>query len=119
MYVAGMTRPLELGTSHDLTLSTGTVRYFENGPADGPVVVFIHGLLVNADLWRKVVPGVVAAGLRTYTADWPLGSHSLPMPDADLTPPGVADLIAEFLDTLDLHDVTHVANDTGGAITQI
>lgn len=41
------------------------------------------------------------------------------MPDADLTPPGVAKLIADFLDALDLTDVTIVANDTGGAITQL
>ena len=41
------------------------------------------------------------------------------MPVADLTPPGVADLIAEFLDTLDLTDVTLVANDTGGALVQL
>lgn len=40
-------------------------------------------------------------------------------PDADLTPPGVAQLIAEFLEALDLTDVTIVANDTGGALTQL
>lgn len=112
-------RPAALGAAREIALSSGTVRYFENGPSGGPVVVFVHGLLVNADLWRKVVPDVVAAGLHTYTVDWPLGSHSIPVPDADLTPPGVADLIAEFLDKLDLSDVTVVANDTGGAITQV
>jgi pimeloyl-ACP methyl ester carboxylesterase len=41
------------------------------------------------------------------------------MPGADLTPSGVAALVAEFLDALDLTDVTVVANDTGGALTQI
>lgn len=114
-----MTRPTELGTSHDLTLEAGTLRYFESGPADGPVVVFVHGLLVNADLWRHVVAPAAAAGLHTFAVDWPLGSHSVPMPGADLTPPGVADLIADFLAALDLRDVTVVANDTGGALTQI
>jgi pimeloyl-ACP methyl ester carboxylesterase len=43
----------------------------------------------------------------------------VPVPRADLTPPGVAALIASFIETLDLHDITVVANDTGGAITQI
>ena len=37
-------------------------------------------------------------------------------PDADLSPRGVAGLIADFLDALDLERVTLVANDTGGAI---
>ncbi len=82
-------------------------------------MVYVHGLLVNADLWRAVVPEVAEAGLRCITPDWPLGSHELPVPDADLSPPGLAALIAAFLDRLDLRDVTLVANDTGGAITQI
>lgn len=112
-------RPAALGESHDLRLATGTVRYFASGPADGRPVVFVHGLLVNADLWRGVVPLAAAAGLRCFAVDWPLGSHSIAMPDADLTPPGIADLIAEFLEVLDLSDVTVVANDTGGAITQV
>lgn len=122
MYVAGMTpaaRPEALGAVHEIDLGAATVRYFENGAIEGRVVVFVHGLLVNADLWRHIVPAAVEAGLHTYTVDWPLGSHSIPVPDADLTPPGVADLIAEFLERLDLTDVTIVANDTGGAITQI
>lgn len=113
------TRPTALGTAHEVDLGTGSVRYFENGPRDGQTVVFVHGLLVNADLWRHVVPAVVDAGLHTYTVDWPLGSHSIPVPNADLSPPGIADLIAAFLERLDLTDVTIVANDTGGAITQI
>lgn len=107
----------DLGTVHEVELSTGRIRYHERG--EGPPVVFVHGLLVNADLWRKVVPGIAAAGLRTIAPDWPLGAHELAVPRADLSPPGVAALIAEFLERLDLHDVTVVANDTGGGLTQI
>lgn len=109
---------MTLGESKTVALSTGTIAYAERGA--GPVVVFVHGLLVNANLWRKVVPAVAEAGFRCITPTWPLGSHSLPMaPDADLTPPGVARLIAEFLEALELTDVTVVANDTGGALTQL
>ncbi|GGN91666.1 alpha/beta fold hydrolase [Nocardia rhizosphaerihabitans] len=106
-----------LGPAREIVLSSGRIRYHDTGT--GSPVVFVHGLLVNADLWRGVVPGLVAAGHRCLTPDWPLGSHSIPVPDADLTPTGIADLIAEFLDALDLTDVTIVANDTGGALTQI
>jgi pimeloyl-ACP methyl ester carboxylesterase len=107
-----------LGASHTVTLSGGQVEYAERGA--GPPVVFVHGLLVNANLWRKVVPPIAEAGFRCIAPVWPLGSHRLPMADAaDLTPSGVAKLIAEFLDALDLDDVTVVANDTGGALTQI
>ncbi|MFQ6396688.1 alpha/beta fold hydrolase [Nocardia sp. KC 131] len=106
-----------LGRTHEVDLPGGRIRYHDTG--EGAPVVFVHGLLVNADLWRKVVPAVAAAGHRCLTPDLPLGSHSIPVPDADLTPTGVADLIAAFLERLDLNDVTLVANDTGGAITQI
>jgi pimeloyl-ACP methyl ester carboxylesterase len=41
------------------------------------------------------------------------------VPHADLSPPGVAGLVAEFLEALNLRDVVVVANDTGGAITQL
>lgn len=107
----------ELGRTHEIDLPGGRIRYHDTG--EGSPVVFVHGLLVNADLWRKVVPGIAAAGHRCLTPDWPLGSHQIPIPDANLTVPGLADLIASFLDRLDLTDVTVVANDTGGALTQV
>ncbi|MEV5649395.1 alpha/beta hydrolase [Nocardia sp. NPDC052254] len=106
-----------LGPIREVDLPGGRIRYHDTG--SGSPVVFVHGLLVNADLWRKVVPEVAAAGHRCLTPDWPFGSHSVPMPDADLSPTGAADLISAFLRELDLSDVTLVANDTGGAITQI
>lgn len=113
-----MTRSASLGQERRVTLAQGEVRYFERG--SGPPVVFVHGVLTNADLWRAVVPGVAEAGFRCLAPDWPLGSHDLPMrPDADLTPPGQADLIAAFLAELDLRDAVVVASDTGGALTQI
>jgi pimeloyl-ACP methyl ester carboxylesterase len=40
-------------------------------------------------------------------------------PDADLSVEGVAKLVADFLEALDLRDVTLVGNDSGGAIAQI
>jgi pimeloyl-ACP methyl ester carboxylesterase len=107
-----------LGVEHEVELARGRVRYRDTGGA-GPVVVFVHGLLVNADLWRRVVPAVASAGARCLAPDWPLGSHEIPMPDADLTPLGVAALIGEFLERLDLREVTLVANDTGGGLTQL
>ena len=57
---------------------------------------------------------------RCIVPDLPLGSHRAPMkPDADLSPPGLARIVAGFMEALDLEDVTLVANDTGGAISQI
>src|SRR5215813_7650748 len=98
-----MARSATLGRVGEVELPSATVRYRERG--DGPAVVFVHGLLVNADLWRRVAPAVAAAGFRCIAPDWPLGAHEVPVPRADLTPPGIARLVAEFLDELELHDV--------------
>ncbi|MFD4405922.1 alpha/beta fold hydrolase [Nocardia sp. NPDC058499] len=107
----------ELGRTDIAHLPAAAIRYSDTG--SGPPIVFVHGFLVNSGLWRHIVPPVAAAGYRCLVPDWPLGAHSIPVPDADLTPLGVAGLIADFLEYLDLRDVTIVANDTGGAITQI
>ena len=40
-------------------------------------------------------------------------------PDADLSPYGIAAMIADFLEALDLEDVTIVGNDSGGAMSQV
>jgi pimeloyl-ACP methyl ester carboxylesterase len=98
-------------------LSQGTIRYRESG--EGRPIVFVHGLLVDGRLWRKVTP-LLEDGFRCIVPDLPLGSHVEPMnPDADLSPPGLARIIADFLEALELEDVVLVANDTGGAISQI
>ena len=98
-------------------LDAGGIHYRESG--SGPTIVFAHGLLVNGTLWRKVTP-LLEGRFRCVVPDLPLGSHRDPMkPDADLTPPGVARILADFMSALDLQDVTLVGNDTGGAISQI
>ncbi|MEV4602732.1 alpha/beta hydrolase [Amycolatopsis sp. NPDC049253] len=107
-----------LGQDHRIRLPQGEVRYYERGA--GHPVVFVHGVLTNALLWRKVVPAVAEAGFRCLAPDLPLGAHEIPMrADADLSAPGMATLLGDFLEALDLRDVTLVANDTGGAITQL
>ena len=104
-----------LGEPKALKLRQGTVRYFDTG--SGPTLVFIHGALVNSNLWRKVIGELTA---RCIALDLPLGGHEIPMPpEADLAPPALADLIADAIEALDLHDVTLVGNDTGGALSQL
>jgi pimeloyl-ACP methyl ester carboxylesterase len=107
----------ELGVQRELTLPQGTISYRERG--EGRPVVFVHGFMANGDLWRKVAPAL-PEGHRTFAVDWPLGSHELSMPaDADLTPPGLARLIADFIAALDLEDVVLVGCDNGGALCQL
>lgn len=101
----------------EVKLPGGTIRYREAG--SGRPIVFVHGFLVDGRLWDGVVDRL-ADRFRCLAPDWPLGAHQVAMdPDADLSPPGVARLIADFLDELELEDVTIVGNDSGGAISQI
>jgi pimeloyl-ACP methyl ester carboxylesterase len=109
-------RDSSLGTPREIELSGGRMRVFEAGT--GEPIVFVHGALVNANLWRKVVPRL-SPDFRCITLDMPLGSHELPVPDADLSIPGLAGMIAEAVETLGLESPTIVANDTGGGLTQI
>jgi pimeloyl-ACP methyl ester carboxylesterase len=110
-------RAESLGAARELALPQGALRYHSVG--SGPAVVFVHGLLVNANLWRKVV-AELSNDFRCVTLDLPFGSHVLPMPaDADLSPLAVADLIADAIAALELDDVTLVGNDTGGGICQL
>jgi pimeloyl-ACP methyl ester carboxylesterase len=106
----------ELGERRTVEVPTGTLEYRERG--SGPPVVLAHGAAVNGDLWRKVAPEL-ADDHRCIVPDLPLGGHSMPLSgEPDLSLFGLADILASFLQALDLTDVTLVSNDTGGAISQ-
>lgn len=106
-----------LGEPRSLEVSGGTLDYFERG--EGPALLFSHGWLANANLWRKVVDALHAE-FRCLVLDLPLGSHRTPMePEADLSPTAVAGLIVSALEGLDLRRATLVGNDSGGAYSQI
>jgi pimeloyl-ACP methyl ester carboxylesterase len=101
-----------------IELSAGTLEYEDTG-GDGPPVVLLHGLMMDASLWAGPIADL-SADHQCVAPTLPLGAHRLPVhADTDLSLPGIARLVAEFLDRLDLHDVTLVGNDTGGALIQL
>jgi pimeloyl-ACP methyl ester carboxylesterase len=106
-----------LGLEAELSLPHGQLRYFRRG--EGPPIVFAHGWLTNANLWRKVVERL-ASRFTCIALDLPFGAHRVAMdPAADLSPAGCGELIAAALAALGLDDVTLVGNDSGGAYSQI
>ncbi|MFI5027542.1 MAG: alpha/beta fold hydrolase [Solirubrobacterales bacterium] len=101
----------------EINLPAGMIRYRDSG--GGSPVVFVHGYLVDGRLWEGVA-GRLSDRHRCLVPDWPLAAHRVAMrPDADLSPPGIAAIIAGFLEELDLHEVTIVGNDSGGAMSQV
>ncbi|CAN5546416.1 alpha/beta hydrolase [soil metagenome] len=90
-----------------------TLEYADTGA--GPVVVFVHGVYVTGALWDGVI-AALGTEYRCLAPTWPLGAHAVVEADADLDVAVTARRIVHFLETLDLHDVTLVANDTGGGL---
>jgi pimeloyl-ACP methyl ester carboxylesterase len=98
-------------------LSHGIVHYHESGA--GAPVVFLHGYLMGARLWDPVTR-LLEDEFRCLVPELPFGAHPAPLrPDADLTAAGLGRLVADFLDALDLRDVTLVGNDSGAAVAQV
>ena len=96
----------------EIELSAGTIEYEDTG-GSGPLVVLLHGVAMDGSLWRHVVREL-RNDHRCVVPTLPLGSHRRPMrADADLSLRGLAKLQAEFLEALDLREVTLVGNDVG------
>jgi pimeloyl-ACP methyl ester carboxylesterase len=97
-------------------VTAGTIEYREVGDPGAPPVVLLHGLLMNDAQWDRTLP-LLPSGYRYLLPVLPMGGHRVPMrDDADLTLPGMVNIVADFLDALDLTDVTLVVTDWGGAL---
>jgi pimeloyl-ACP methyl ester carboxylesterase len=100
----------------------GPVAFVDEGDPDAPTALFVHGVLVNADLWRNVIWDV--ADVRRCIAP-DLSAHGgTPIPEEgapgdDLTLHGHAARLDELCAHLGLDQVDMVANDTGGAVAQV
>ena len=106
-----------LGAHRRVELPQGPIHLRERG--EGEPILFVHGVFVNGDLWRDVVPDL-STKYRCIAPDWPFGSHGEAMSDdADLSTPGLARMVADLMAALDLQNVTLVGNDTGGAVCQL
>jgi pimeloyl-ACP methyl ester carboxylesterase len=98
-------------------LSAGTIDYQDVG--DGPAIVLAHGLAMDGRQWRHVVADL-RRDHRCVLPTLPMGAHQRPMrPDADLSLRGLGRLLAEFIERLDLADVTLCFNDWCGAQVMI
>ena len=95
---------------------SGTIAYAEQG--QGPVALFVHGVLLNKHLWRHqlahlsdirrcIAPDLLAHGGTEATQG------------GDLSVTANAQMLAQFLDALKIEQVDLVGNDSGGGIAQI
>jgi pimeloyl-ACP methyl ester carboxylesterase len=101
-------------------LDHGDVAYVDHGDSDAAVALFVHGVLVNADIWRNVIWSV-ADVRRCIAPDLP-AHGATPVPRdaaADLSLNGLAAMLDELCEHLQVAQVDLVANDTGGAVAQV
>ena len=98
-----------------MDLTAGSLDYEDSG-GDGPVLVLLGGVLMDGSVWDPVVADL-RRDHRCVVPTLPLGAHRRPMRrEADLSLRGFGRMVAEFLERLDLRDVTLVQNDHGAAL---
>jgi haloalkane dehalogenase len=98
--------------------TTLRVHHLDEGPADGPVVLLLHGEPSWSYLYRHMIPPLVAAGLRCVAPDLVgFGRSDKPIERSAYTYQRHVDwLRATVVDALDLRDVTLVCQDWGGLL---
>jgi pimeloyl-ACP methyl ester carboxylesterase len=103
-------------TRSSVQTASGQISYLECG--SGPVALFVHGVLLNAHLWRHQLTGL--SDIRRCLAPDLLAHGDTEIaPDQDLSVSANADMLVQFLDALAIQQVDLVGNDSGGGIAQI
>ena len=93
------------------------VHYLDEGAADAPVVLMLHGEPSWCYLYRKMIPLVVAAGYRVIAPDLiGFGRSDKPSQRSDYTYQRHVDWIRAVLEQLDLNGITLICQDWGGLI---
>jgi len=93
------------------------MHYLDEGPADAPVVLMLHGEPSWSYLYRKMIPIVTAAGYRVIAPDLiGFGKSDKPTVRTDYTYQRHVDWVRSLLVQLGLKDMTLVCQDWGGLI---
>ncbi len=92
--------------------------YIDEGPADGPAVLLLHGEPAWSYLYRRMIPPLVAAGYRCIAPDLiGFGRSDKPTDRAAYTYNGHVAWLHSFLDAIDLPPASRLfAQDWGGLL---
>jgi pimeloyl-ACP methyl ester carboxylesterase len=105
--------------NRSVTVAGHRMHYEVQGPADGPVVVLIHGLGGRAEDWHKLSPYLAKAGFRVYMPDlFGYGRSEKPV-DFSYSVRDEAGAVVGFLDAMGLKQVDLGGWSMGGWIVQI
>jgi pimeloyl-ACP methyl ester carboxylesterase len=95
---------------------SGSINYVEQG--NGPVALFVHGVLLNGYLWRHQLDDLKTLR-RCIALDLLAHGDTQISATQDVSVTANAHMLAEFLDALKIEQVDLVGNDSGGGICQI
>ena len=102
---------------HYLDIRGYRVHYLDEGPADGEVILMLHGEPSWSYLYRKMIPVLTAAGYRTIVPDLiGFGRSDKPISMEVHTYLFHVDAMAALVEELELQDATFFGQDWGGAI---
>lgn len=91
--------------------------YIDEGPADGPTILLMHGEPTWSYLYRRMIPPLVAAGFRCVAPDLiGFGRSDKPIERSAYTYNGHVAWMQTFLDVIGLPTATLFAQDWGGLI---
>ncbi|WP_300406342.1 haloalkane dehalogenase [Nocardioides sp.] len=110
-------RYVDVAPADEPDLTPVRMHYLDEGPPDGSVVLLLHGQPTWSYLYRHVVPVLVEAGLRVIAPDnIGFGRSDKPASPYDYTLARHVGWIRSLVTTLDLREITLVAQDWGGPI---
>ncbi|HEY5809351.1 MAG TPA: alpha/beta hydrolase [Povalibacter sp.] len=95
---------------------SGRISYVEQG--NGPVALFVHGILLNGYLWRHQL-AALSDVRRCIAVDLLAHGHTQAKEQQDVSVTANAHMLREFLDALNIGQVDLIGNDSGGGICQI
>ncbi len=97
--------------------ATLRMHYLDEGPAEGEVVLLLHGEPSWSYLYRRMIPKLVGAGLRTVAIDLVgFGRSDKPTSREDYTYQAHVDWTWAAIEAIGLSDITLVCQDWGGLI---
>ncbi len=105
--------------NHSVSVQGHRMHYLAEGPANGPVVVLVHGLGGRAEDWIMLAPYFAKAGFRVYMPDLFGYGRSEKPEDFSYSVRDEAGAVVGFIDALGLSRVDLGGWSMGGWIVQI
>ncbi len=102
---------------HYLDIDEMRMHYVDEGPADAPPVLLLHGEPSWSYLYRHMIPPIVSAGLRAIAPDLiGFGKSDKPASQSDYTYEIHVAWMLQFLEESNLRNITLVCQDWGSLI---